>query len=164
VRPAGDELPGRWMTGTQNHEGIVGTLAAIEYLAGIGREVDPTRTGRRAAILAAFDAIATHERSLSAHMLDGLERRGFRIHGIRDRTRLQERVPTFAITHPLLPTPVLSRRLAAEGIFVWDGNFYALPLTETLGLEPEGVVRIGLLHYSTHEEIERLFSVLDRLG
>jgi selenocysteine lyase/cysteine desulfurase len=151
------------MTGTQNHEGIVGTLAAIEYLAGIGREVDPirTRTGRRAALTAAFDAIAAHERSLSAHMLEGLEQRGLRIWGIRDRTRLHERVPTFAITHPALRTPVLSRRLAAAGIFVWDGNFYALPLTEALGLEPEGVVRIGLLHYSTHEEIERFLSVLD---
>jgi cysteine desulfurase family protein (TIGR01976 family) len=163
VRPAGDALPGRWMTGTQNHEGIVGTLAAIEYLAGIGREVDPirTRTGRRAALTAAFDAIAAHERSLSAHVLEGLEQRGLRIWGIRDRTRLHERVPTFAITHPALRTPVLSRRLAAAGIFVWDGNFYALPLTEALGLEPEGVVRIGLLHYSTHEEIERFLSVLD---
>jgi cysteine desulfurase family protein (TIGR01976 family) len=161
VRPAGDDLPGRWMTGTQSHEGIVGTHAAIEYLAGIGREIDPAAPSRRAALVAAFDAISAYERSLSAHVLDGLEERRLRIHGIRDPARLHERVPTFAITHPRLPAPAFSRRLAQAGICAWDGNFYALPLTEALGLEPEGVVRIGLLHYSTHEEIERFLSALD---
>jgi cysteine desulfurase family protein (TIGR01976 family) len=163
VRPAGDELPGRWMTGTQNHEGIAGTLAAIEYVASIGRDVNPACKSRREAIVSAFGAISTHERQLSAHILDGFARRGIHVYGIRDPARLEERVPTFGIGHPRYEPAAFSAFLASRGIFVWDGNFYALPLTEALGVEPDGFVRIGLLHYSTTAEIDRFFGELDEL-
>jgi cysteine desulfurase family protein (TIGR01976 family) len=163
VRPAGDALPGRWMTGTQSHEGIAGTLAAIEYIASIGRDIDPSCASRRDALALAFGAIAEHERTLSAHMLDGLERRGLTVWGVRDRDRLEQRVPTFGVTHPRLKPHWLAQHMASRGIFVWDGNFYAVALTEALGLEPDGLLRIGLLHYSTTEEIDRLFAELDEL-
>lgn len=164
VRPAPDELPGRWMTGTQNHEGIAGTLAAVEYLADLGRHLVPDAASCRAAIEAAFAGITAYERGLVGQLLAGLaELPGVKVWGITDPNRLAERVPTVAITHRRLRPRELALRLAERGIFVWHGNFYALPLTETLGLEPDGVVRIGLLHYNTQEEVERLLATLGEL-
>jgi len=161
VRPAPDESPGRWMTGTQNHEGIAGTLAAVDYLAELGRRVDPTAWSRRLALAAAFRAIAAYERELVDELLGGLsELKRVRVWGITDPRRLDERVPTVAVTHAQLTPRDLARHLADHGIFVWHGNFYALPLTDALGLEPEGLVRIGLLHYNTREEIRRLLVAL----
>lgn len=161
VRPAGDELPGRWMTGTQSHEGIAGARAAIDYLAGLGRAEEE---GRRQALVAAYDAIAVHERALARRFLEGVSALpDVRVYGITDTGRLDERVPTFGITHRRLRPADVARRLAAAGIFVWDGNFYALPLTTRLGLEPEGMVRIGLLHYSTAQEVDRLLEQLEEI-
>ena len=80
--------------------------------------------------------------------------------GIPGTARLDERVPTVGITHESLMAHELASRLAEQGIFVWHGNFYALPLTEALGLEPDGLVRIGLLHYNTEEEVDRLLAAL----
>ncbi len=168
VRPAPSAPPGKWMTGTQSHEGIAGTLEAIDYLADIGRDIERELTGeetRRAALETAYRAIGEYERSLVARLLDGLaEIPGVKVWGITDRGRLTERVPTLGITHARLSPRRLSEHLAERGIFVWDGNFYALPLTEALGLEPEGMVRIGLLHYNTIEEVERLLGELESLA
>jgi len=164
VRPAPDESPGRWMTGTQNHEGIAGTLAAVDYLAELGRRVDPRAWSRRLALRAAFRAIAAYERELIEELLAGLsELRRVRVWGIADPKRLDERVPTVSVTHSQLTPRDLARHLADHGIFVWHGNFYALPLTTALGLEPEGLVRIGLLHYNTREEVQRLLAALGEL-
>jgi selenocysteine lyase/cysteine desulfurase len=164
LRPATDELPGRWMTGTQNHEGIAGTVAAIEYLAEIGRAHDPTAVDRRSALLAAYSVIVDYERTLVRHMLESLAKlKDVRVWGITDMDRLAERVPTVAITHSRHAPEEIARHLAARGVFVWHGNYYALPLTETLGLEPEGMVRIGQLHYNTRAEIDRLIEVLREL-
>lgn len=164
VRPAPDDLPGRWMTGTQNHEGIAGVLAAVEYLASLGRRARPDVADRRAALDAAFDAIRGYETMLAGRLLAGLsELPSVRVWGIADPRRLAERVPTFAITHRRLRPRDLAEFLAARGVFAWHGNFYALPLTEALGLEPAGLVRIGLLHYNTPAEIERLLAYLREL-
>jgi cysteine desulfurase family protein (TIGR01976 family) len=164
LRPAPRELPGRWMTGTQNHEGIAGTRAAIEYLADIGRARAPDAPNRRAALSAAFDAIGEYERSLSARMIEALTGlHDVRLWGIADPRRLDERVPTFSITHRSRSPLEVAQHLAGRGIFVWHGNFYALPLTEALDLEPNGLVRIGLLHYNTVEEIDRLRLALEEL-
>jgi len=161
LRPAGDMLPDRWMTGTQSHEGIAGTLAAVEYLADLGRTVDPTRAARRPALAAAFSAITTYETLLASRLLSGLaELPRFTVWGIPGTARLHERVPTVAIRHDKLTAREVAQRLAEQGIFVWDGNFYALPLTQALNLEPDGVVRIGLLHYNTSEEVDRLLAAL----
>ncbi len=165
VRPAPDDPPGRWMTGTACHEGIAGTLAAVEYLADLGRQLSPRASGRRAALCAAFEEIAAYERVLTVQMLAGLaELPGVTIWGITDPARFDKRVPTIAITHQKLSPHTLARRLAEQAIFVWHGNFYALPLTEALGLEPEGMVRIGLLHYNTAEEVQRLVEAVGGEG
>jgi cysteine desulfurase family protein (TIGR01976 family) len=165
LRPAPDSLPDKWMTGTQNHECIAGALAAVEYLAALGRELDSRAAGRRQALSAAYTAIGEYERQLAARLLGGLSGLSrVQVFGIADPVRLAERVPTFGIRHPRLKPAALAERLADRGIFVWHGNFYALPLTEALGLEPEGLVRIGLLHYNTITEIDRLLSALSELG
>ena len=162
LRPSTNELPGRWMTGTQNHEGIAGTSEAVEYLADIGRQVSPDASDRRSALVAAFSAIETHERALAADVLTRIRQfEGVKIWGITDRDRLAERVPTISITHHRLTPRQIAVGLAERGIFTWDGNHYALPLTEALGLEPHGTLRIGLLHYNTAEEVNRLFAALE---
>lgn len=164
LRPATNELPGRWMTGTQNHEGIAGTMAAIDYLAEIGRAHDPAASDRPSALAAAYSAIVGYERTLVRHMLESLaEVKDLRVWGITDLDRLAERVPTVAITHSRRTPQEIAQHLADRGIFVWHGNYYALPLTESLGLEPEGMVRIGQLHYNTRDEIDRLIQVLQEL-
>lgn len=161
LRPAPDELPGRWMTGTQNHEGIAGTLAAIEYLAELGRAVAPEVSNRRAALEAAFAAIGKYERGLAAHLLRGLENMPeVKVWGIRDPHRMEDRVPTVSFTHARYASLAVAEHLAERGIFVWHGNYYALPVTEALGLEPDGMTRVGLLHYNTAEEVDRLLEAL----
>jgi selenocysteine lyase/cysteine desulfurase len=164
VRPAPDTLPGKWMTGTQNHEGIAGTMAAVEYLAELGRGLAPDADDRRAALAAAYRAIVAYERGLVAELLAGLaELPNVKIWGITDPDRLHERVPTVAITHRRMRPRELAQYLAGRGIFVWHGHFYALPLTEALNLEPDGLVRIGLLHYNTGDEVRRLLTALAEL-
>ncbi len=164
VRPAPDDLPGRWMTGTQSHEGIAGVLAAIDYLSALGRHLNPTASTRREALTSVFDAIQRYERGLGAYLLEELARiPDVRIWGITDPQRLHQRVPTVAITHAQRSSQEVATALARQGIFVWAGNFYALTLTETLGLEPDGLVRLGLLHYNTRAEVERLLDALHGL-
>jgi cysteine desulfurase family protein (TIGR01976 family) len=161
VRPATDGLPGRWMTGTQNHEGIAGTLAAIEYLAELGRTVSPEASNRRAALVAAYAAISAYERGLTAHLLRGLtECPGVKVWGSSDPRRLDDRVPTVSFTHARHSPLEVAKYLAERGIFVWHGNYYALPVTEALDLEPDGMIRVGLLHYNTAQEIDRLLEAL----
>ena len=164
LRTAPDDLPGRWMTGTQNHEGIVGVLAAIEYVAELGRVISPGAVGRRAALEAAYAAISEYERDLAGHLLRGLERsEGVTVWGNTDPRRLAERVPTVSFTHARHSPLEVAKHLAERGIFVWHGNYYALPVTEALDLEPDGMVRVGLLHYNTAQEIDRLFEALSDL-
>ena len=161
LRPASNQLPDKWMTGTGNHEGIAGVGEAIEYLADLGRDVDPTAESRRQALATAFRAIGDHERELSLGLLDGLVRLpGVTIHGITDADLIDQRVATYSITHDQLSPGELAKHLARRGIFTWAGNHYALPVTEALGLEPGGTLRISALHYNTLEEIERTISAL----
>jgi cysteine desulfurase family protein (TIGR01976 family) len=163
VRPASDTLPERWMTGTQNHEGIAGVLEAIDYLADLGRRQSPGAL-RREALAQAYAMIHEHELELCKRLVAGLvELPGVRVWGITDPKRLHERVPTVSITHRKLAPVALADYLGSRGIFAWHGNFYALPLTEALGLEPDGMVRLGLLHYNTSDEVERLLAVLKEL-
>jgi cysteine desulfurase family protein (TIGR01976 family) len=161
VRPAADTLPERWMTGTQNHECIAGVLAAVEYLADVGRQVIPRPASRREALRQSFQAIGQYERRLCEQLMAGLaELSSVRVWGVSDRARFGERVPTVSITHARRSPIELAEQLAERGIFAWHGNFYALELSESLGLEPEGLVRLGLLHYNTSEEVERLLAAL----
>ncbi len=154
------------MTGTQSHEGIAGVRAAVEYLADLGRRcAGGAGLSRRDALRQAFAAIRQHEDGLLHRLLCGLrELPDVRLWGIADVSRIDQRVPTVMFTHARLDPWPLARRLAEWGIFVWHGNYYALALTEALGLEPHGAVRAGLLHYNTAEEVDRLLEALRALG
>lgn len=162
LRPAPNGLPGKWMTGTQNHEGIAGTAEAIEYLADVGREIDAAASSRREAISSAFAAIGEYERELGQQLLSGLsERPEFRVWGITAAERLRERVPTVSFTHTRRRPAEIAALLGERGIFVWHGNHYGLPFTEAAGLEPHGTLRVGILHYNTAAEVDRLLDALD---
>lgn len=159
VRPASADCPDRWMTGTPNFECIAGTRAAIDYLASLGEGSD-----RRSKIRSAFQRIGEYERGLGLHLLTGLSRiPDVKVLGITDVNRIQERVPTVSIVHDRHDAKTVAEHLAGRGIFVWHGNFYALTLSESLKLEPQGMVRIGLLHYNTAEEVDRLLDALSAL-
>jgi cysteine desulfurase family protein (TIGR01976 family) len=166
VRPAADRLPDRWETGTQNHEGLAGVAAAVEYLAELGQRHTPAASGRRAAILAAYDAIRAYERSLCKRLVPALlEIPGLTFYGITDRARFAQRVPTVAVRIAGRSPRELAAYLGERGIFTWDGNYYALNLSERLGVEPSGgMLRIGLVHYNTREEVDRLLAALGELA
>jgi cysteine desulfurase family protein (TIGR01976 family) len=165
VRPAPEGLPGRWETGTQNHEGLAGVRAAVDYLAELGRLCSPAATPRRAALVAAYEAIRRYERGLIQPLIAGLlEIPGLTFYGIRDPARFDRRTPTVAIRLAGRTPRELADFLGRRGIFTWDGNYYALNLTERLGVEPSGgLLRIGLVHYNTAEEVERLLTALREL-
>jgi cysteine desulfurase family protein (TIGR01976 family) len=161
VRAADDVIPDRWMTGTQCHEGIAGTLEAVNYLADLGREIAGESLDRRGALRAAFGAIEAYENPLCGKLLEGVARlTGVRVVGITDANRLEERAPTVGILAEGCSPVALSEELGKRGIFSWGGNSYALPLTEALGLEPGGVLRVGLLHYNTEAEVRRFLDLL----
>jgi cysteine desulfurase family protein (TIGR01976 family) len=165
VRPAAEENPYRWETGTQNHEGQAGILAAVDYLAELGRRASPAVTSRRAALLAAYDVIRPYERGLVERLIAGLlPIPGLTFYGIKDFTRGAERAPTVAIRIAGHTPRELASYLGERGIFTWDGNYYALNLSERLGVEPSGgMLRIGLVHYNTAEEVDRLLDALREL-
>ena len=165
VRPAPEELPGRWETGTQNHEGLAGVRAAVDYLAELGRLCSPAATTRRAALVAAYEAIRRYERGLIQPLIAGLlEIPGLTFYGIRDPAGFDRRTPTVAIRLAGHTPRELADFLGTRGIFTWDGNYYALNLTERLGVESSGgMLRIGLVHYNTAEEVERLLGALREL-
>jgi cysteine desulfurase family protein (TIGR01976 family) len=164
LRPAPDEAPDRWETGTQNHEGLAGLTAAVEYLADVGRTYGAVDTGddRRAAVVAGFDAIGTHERGLSGRFLRGVnDLPNVRLWGVPDVDRLDERTPTFAVRvndqDPLKTATELARR----GIYVWDGHYYAITVMERLGLlDSGGAVRIGFCHYHSADDVDRVLDAL----
>jgi selenocysteine lyase/cysteine desulfurase len=165
VRPAPETLPDRWMTGTQNHEGLAGVTTAINYLAeikGNGNSL-PASASRRDQIRAGLTAIAEYEATLAESLLAGLaERPRFRVWGVRQTSR--QRVPTVAITMANRSPREMAEHLASREIYAWDGNLYALGLTERLDLESKGgILRLGLVHYNTLGEINRLFEALDEL-
>jgi len=166
VRPAADSIPGRWETGTQNHEGLAGVTAAVEYLVELGRHHAPEARGQRAAVLAAYDALRAYERRLLEQLVPALrEIPGLTFYGIAERTRFQQRVPTVAVRIAGRSPRELAAYLGERGIFTWDGNYYALNLSERLGVEPSGgMLRIGLVHYNTDEEVERLLAALRELA
>ena len=163
VRPAHD----RFETGTPSFEAYAGTLAAVDYLRELGRTYGSEARGAgsgdaRQELVAAMDAIVGHERALAGRMLDGLVAiPGLRLWGIADPARLAERTPTFAVTIAGTSPAEEAAELGRAGIFTWDGDFYARGLIERLGLyERGGVLRLGLVHYSTDAEVDRTLEAL----
>ena len=162
VRPATNVSPECWETGTQVHELIAGIGAAVDYLAELGRKCDATARTRREALAAAYATTVPYERALLARLMDGLESLpGIRVFGITDRARFGERCATVSFRIGEHNPTKIADFLGARGIFAWDGNFYALNLSERLGVEQKGgVLRVGLVHYNTAEEVERLIAAL----
>jgi cysteine desulfurase family protein (TIGR01976 family) len=171
VRPATNELPGKFETGTQNHEGIAGVLGAVEYFQWIGREfgnrnVEGGYQGRRLELKQAMTAIHAYELELGRALLAALESvPGLRLYGLSDARRLADRVATFSFRLKDLHPRAVAEKLAQQGIYVWDGNYYALNITERLGVEDSGgMVRVGAVHYNTLEEVERLKEALLKIA
>lgn len=165
VRAQYDRLPEQWETGTLSHENIAGVRAAIEYLADLGRHCEPAAPSRRAALLAAYAAIRNYERGLMEPLISGLlQIPGLKLYGIADPARFGERTPTVAV-RVKEHTPIeLARKLAERGIFTWDGHYFALDLARRLDVEATGGwLRIGLVHYNTEEEVERVVAELKKI-
>ena len=164
VRPAKNRPPHKFETGTQNHEGIAGTLAAVEYLASLGGPAD-SGLNRRERLSAGMKWNEEYGRTLITRMIAGLDQvKGLHIYGITDPGRFEQRVPTVAFRIDGFSPRQVAEHLGDRGIFVWDGNYYALAVTERLGFEDKGgMVRVGLVHYNTEEEVDRLLEELNRL-
>ncbi|KAB8331051.1 cysteine desulfurase-like protein [Scytonema tolypothrichoides VB-61278] len=162
VQPASDEVPSRWENGTQNYEGLAGLVAAINYLAELGHRVLPGVQNRREALLAAMIAIKQYERDLCQKLVTGLlEIPDITLYGITDPTRFDWRTPTVGLRLAGQTPHAVAKALGDQGIFTWNGNFYALGLTKDLGVESSGgLLRIGLVHYNTVEEIHQLLKAL----
>lgn len=156
VRPAADHGPGRWETGTQNHECLAGMLGAFEYLADLGG----SQQVQRPALEHAMHRIARHERALAARLIDGLQQiPGVRIYGITDR--LEERAPTVSIAWPPHAPDALARWLGEHQVFAWHGDHYASELIDRLGLRAQGgTLRIGIAHYNSPSEIDLVLELL----
>lgn len=160
VRPSKDVPPYRWETGTPAFELIAGIGGALDYLASLGEGAT-----LRSQFVSSFQRMGAYERELTSHLLDVLdETPGVTIAGITDRARLAERVPTVICAVAGQSPAETAAHLAAEGIFVWDGNYYAVEVMKALQREEEGMVRVGLAHYNTHDEIDRFGAALSRVA
>jgi cysteine desulfurase family protein (TIGR01976 family) len=168
VRPAPDDAPGKWETGTLPGESIAGLLGTFDYLEWLGRLAGGAGDGatRREAFAAAMTAIRVSERGLALTALETMSRiPGLHLRGILDPARFDERVPTFAFTLDGHSPREVAEKLGERGIAVWDGDYYAYELIRTLGLaETGGMVRVGLAHYNTPGEIERLGRALGEIA
>lgn len=177
LNPAPNDLPGRWMTGTQNFACLAGVAAAIEYLADLGRNIqlqslhhstglsrpieDTNNLSRRAALQAAFQWIVPYERNLISSLIDKLlDIPGLAIAGITSPQRIDERMPTLALTLEKWSSKALAQFLGERGICAWHGNYYAWELSHALGREPAGMLRLGIVHYNTPDEIEQVVEAL----
>ena len=159
VRPAGDDLPHKFETGTLSHEGMAGTLGAIEYLEQFG--AGETRAQR---IASSWTAMAEYEQKLTLKLIDGLKTfKGLTIRGITSANAMHRRVPTVSFTLDGHHPDALAKAFAMDNIFVWSGHNYAIEPVSRMGLmDKGGVLRLGLAHYNTEGEVDALLSSLTR--
>jgi cysteine desulfurase family protein (TIGR01976 family) len=162
VRPATDTSPECWETGTQVQELIAGIGAAVDYIAELGRHCEPSVKSRREALETAYRSTHLYETGLLTRLIAGLQTiPGMRIFGITDSNRFDQRCSTLSFRLGDHNPTEIATFLGERGIFTWDGNFYALNLSERLGVEKHGgVLRVGLVHYNTSEEVDRLLTAL----
>lgn len=173
VRPAPADPPGKFETGTGNFEGYAGVLGATEYFewlggtfgAGFEEQFSADYSDRRLRFKQAMAAIRSYEASLSRAVLEHLaDTPGVQVYGPRDTQKLETRVPTVSFTLKGWQPRRVAEKLAEKEIYVWDGNYYALAVTERLGLEENGgMVRVGPVHYNTVEEIVKLGEALGKI-
>lgn len=175
VRPASDELPYKFETGTQNHEGIAGVLGALEYLEWLGNQFGGDRaatwkeagfSGRRLVLKQAMSVMQEYETELSGALIQTIESvPGTRIHGVTDFDRLNERVPTVSFTLEGKRPEKVAEEIGKQNIYVWNGHNYALAIVERMGLlEAGGMIRVGPVHYNTLDEISRFGEVLNTVA
>jgi cysteine desulfurase family protein (TIGR01976 family) len=161
VRPASNRGAARFETGTPSFEGQAGVLGMVEYLDWLGSLVSD-ESSRRERILAAFDACVAYERSLGDRFLAGLTR--INSATLFGPSTMEGRVPTFAFTLRGHSPQDVERHLAEKGIFAWSGNFYAVETVAHLGLADQGgLVRVGMCHYNTAEEVDLLLTALGEI-
>ena len=163
VRPATNSLPGAYETGTQAHEGMAGTLGAVEHFEWVGSEMGAGGSSRRERIISGFNVIAEYERELGRRLIRGLKHiPGVTIYGLTEDVDLVDRVPTVAITKEGVHPRHMAESLGDANIFVWDGHYYAIEVIERLGLtEKGGMLRIGLGQYNTIEEVDDLLDHIE---
>ncbi len=171
VRPASNALPYKFETGTQNHEGIAGVLGAVEYYEWLGKEfgdehveglAEEGYSGRRLELKKGLMAVHAYEFELNRALLSALQSvPGLELYGITDPKKLEQRVATFSFRLKDMHPRQVAEKLAERDLYVWDGNYYAINVTERLGLEDRGgMVRVGAVHYNTLEEVEKLKEAL----
>lgn len=174
VRPSNPNPPHKFETGTLNHEGLAGVAATVDYLAEVGRKYGHQSAsidnvimhkyeGRRKELKQAMETFAAYERPLFTYMLTELKNlSGINTYGIVNPEEFNARCPTLAFTRKGYTPEAIATELGNRGIFVWHGNYYALAVTERLGVESSGgMVRVGLAHYNTKEEVDRFLEALD---
>jgi len=175
VRPASNELPHKFETGTQNHEGIAGVLGALEYLEWLGMQFGADQesawreagfSGRRLELKKGMSAMQAYESELSRALIKIIESvPGTRIYGVTDMNRLDERVPTVSFTLEGKDPEWLANEIGNNNIYVWNGHNYALAIVERLGLlESGGMIRVGPVHYNTLDELETFGGVLKMIA
>ena len=175
VRPASNALPSKYETGTQNHEGIAGVLGAIEYFEWVGEKfggeyeqnfVEDGYSGRVLTLKKGMAAIHAYEQELNQALLSTFEFvPGLTLYGNSDPRRTDERVATFSFRLEGIHPRTVAEKLGERGIYVWDGNYYAINVTERLGLEDSGgMVRVGAAHYNTIEEVRKLGEALTEIA
>ena len=176
VRPSDPNPPCKFETGTLNQEGLAGVTACVDYLASVGRDHGKhpalkdavgleNYKGRRKDLKQAMNVIPAYERPLFAYLLAEIKNiPRIHVYGITNPDEFDKRCPTLAFTKEGLTPQKIAADLGDQGIFVWDGNYYAISVTERLGLEDSGgMVRVGLTHYNTREEVDRLLDTLKRI-
>ena len=172
VRPATSELPGCFETGTQSHEGMAGTTAAVNYFAWIGREYAETyqienkyKNERTKFVHAALDYLFEYEKLLTIDLIEGLQNiKNVQVQGITEKNALDRRLPTVSFSVIGLSPSLIAEELAKENIFVWSGHSYALEVVKSLNLLDEGgVLRTGPVHYNTINEVHEFLEILDKL-
>lgn len=162
VRPNTNNIPNCWESGTLNHECIAGIKACVDYWEELGRRAHPFAKSRRDAIVAAHKAIHEHESRMTERMIAGLFAiPGLKLYGISDPGRFEQRCATFVVRIEGHTPLELATKLGERGFFTWDGNYYALNVSEQLDVERlGGFLRIGLVHYNTMDEVERMLVAL----
>jgi cysteine desulfurase family protein (TIGR01976 family) len=175
VRPSFNKAPWKFETGTQNHEGMAAATAAVNYLASVGQRfgqpwheqyVSRGYAERRLDLKMGMAVITAYEKQLAHQLFSGLARfEDLQVYGITDHEKFDRRGPTAAFTWPRLTPRQTAEYLGEHGVFVWDGNYYALSLMLRLGIEDYGgALRVGLSHYNTPEEVDYLLNLLDNVS
>ena len=172
LRPAPEEIPGCYETGTLNHEGMAGTTAAVDYLASIGRKFGgkfheryQKYEGRRLDVHSAMDCLFEYETGLASKLIAGLQQLpGVRVQGITAKDAMARRVPTVSFTIDGIDPASIAKTLAQKNIFVWSGHNYAVEPAKALGIyDLGGALRVGPVHYNTADEVDAILIALDEI-